>query len=110
MICRYKFQRRYFFIILVVLFLFPSIVLGADKENQPRDGSIEGWVSSINKEILYIDGKEYRLSENVKVFIGSENGWEITLNTITDVGYITHARIHVNRGMVQKIIILEVQQ
>jgi hypothetical protein len=67
-------------------------------------------VSSINWEVLYIDGQEYRLSENTRVFIGSENGWEITLNTITDVGHINKGRIHVSRGLVQKIVILEVQQ
>jgi hypothetical protein len=35
---------------------------------------------------------------------------EVTLNTITDVGHINKARIHVDRGLVQRIVILEVQQ
>lgn len=109
MICHYKLKKR-FFIVLFVLFLLPLNVLGAEKSSRSRDGSIDGWVSSINREALYIDGQEYKLSENARVFIGSENGWEITLNTITDVGHITHARVHVDRGLVQKIVILEVQQ
>jgi hypothetical protein len=57
-----------------------------------------------------MDGQEYRLSENARVFIGSESGWEVTLNTITDVGYINKARINVDKGLVQRIVVLEVQQ
>jgi hypothetical protein len=110
MLCHQKRQLKYLLFVSIFFILFPLIVMGADKNSRPNDGTIEGWVSSINREVLYIDGQEYRLSENTRVFIGSENGWEITLNTITDVGHINHARIHVNRGLVQKIVILEMQQ
>lgn len=110
MLCHQKRQLRYLLFVLIFFILLPIIAMGADKNSRPNDGSIEGWVSSINREVLYIDGQEYRLSENTKVLIGSENGWEITLNTITDVGHINNARIHINRGLVQKIVILEVQQ
>ncbi len=101
---------RYLFAISIFFTLLPLIVMGADKNRRSNDGSVEGWVSSINREILFIDGQEYRLSENARVFIGSESGWEITLNTITDVGQIHKARIHIDKGLVQRIVVLEVQQ
>jgi hypothetical protein len=82
----------------------------ADTDKRSRDGSIEGTVLSINKETLFIDGKEYPLSGSVRVFIGSESGWNVTLNTITDVGHIDKARIYLERGLVDRIIVLEVQQ
>jgi hypothetical protein len=103
-------QNRYLLTISVLFILLPLIVMGADKNRRSNDGNVEGWVSSINREVLYIDGQEYRLSENARVFIGSENGWEVTLNTITDVGQIHKARIHIDKGMVERIVILEVQQ
>jgi hypothetical protein len=103
-------QHRFLLTISVLFILFPLIVMGADKNRRSHDGSVEGWVSSINREVLYIDGQEYRLSENARVFIGSESGWEVTLTTITGVGYIDKARIHVDKGLVQRIVILEVQQ
>ena len=103
-------QHRFLLTISVLFILLPLIVMGADKNRRSNDGSVEGWVSSINREVLYIDGHEYRLSENARVFIGSESGWEVTLNTITDVGHINKAMIHVDRGLVQRIVILEVEQ
>jgi hypothetical protein len=110
MFCRQPRQFRYLFAMSIFFIFLPLIVVGADKNRRSNDGSVEGWVSSINREVLYIDGQEYRLSENTRVFIGSESGWEVTLNTITDVGHINKARIHVDRGLVQRIVILEVQQ
>lgn len=103
-------QHRFLLTISVLFILLPLIVMGADKNRRSHDGSVEGWVSSINREVLYIDGQEYRLSENVRVFIGTESGWEVTLTTITGVGYIDKARIQVDKGLVQRIVILEVQQ
>ena len=103
-------QFRYLFAMSIFFILLPLIVMGADKNRRSNGGSVEGWVSSINREVLYIDGQEYRLSENARVFIGSESGWEVTLTTITGVGYIDKARIHVDKGLVQRIVILEVQQ
>jgi hypothetical protein len=103
-------QNRFLLTISVLFILLPLIVMGADKNHRSNDGNVEGWVSSINREVLYIDGQEYRLSENVRVFIGSESGWEVTLNTITDVGQIHKALIHIDKGLVQRIVILEVQQ
>ena len=103
-------QHRFLLTISVFFILLPLIVMGADKNRRSNDGSVEGWVSSINREVLYIDGQEYRLSENVRVFIGTESGWEVTLTTITGVGYIDKARIQVDKGLVQRIVILEVQQ
>lgn len=110
MLCHHKRQLRYLLLVAICFILLPLIAMGADKNRRSADGSIEGWVSSINREVLYIDGQEYRLSENIRVFIGSENGWEITLNTITDVGYIDKARIYIDKRLVQRIVILEVQQ
>ena len=103
-------QFRYLFAMSIFFILLPLIVMGADKNRRSNDGSVEGWVSSINREVLYIDGQEYRLSENARVFIGSESGWEVTLTTITDVGQIHKALIHIDKGLVQRIVILEVQQ
>jgi hypothetical protein len=103
-------QFRYLFAISLFIILFPLVVMGADKNRRSNDGNVEGWVSSINREVLYIDGQEYRLSESVRVFIGSESGWEVTLTTITDVGQIHKALIHIDKGLVQRIVILEVQQ
>lgn len=107
---RYYKRYRYLLFVLVFVLLLPMIAIGADKNRRSHDGNIEGWVSSINGEALFIDGQEYKLSENTRVFIGSENGFEITLGTITGVGYIDKARIYLEKGYVQRIVILEVQQ
>ena len=110
MTCHQRRKLQYLLIVSIFFVLLPLIAMGADKNLRSNDGSIEGWVSSINREVLFIDGQEYKLSGDVRVFIGSESGWEITLNTITDVGYIDKARIYINKGKAQRIIILEVQQ
>jgi hypothetical protein len=106
----HKLKKRCLLFVSIIFLILPFIAIGADKTNRSNSGSIEGWISSINAETLYIDGQEYKLSENIRVFIGSENGFEITLKTITDVGYIDKARIHIGKGLVEKIVILEVQQ
>jgi hypothetical protein len=108
--CHRKRHSWFLFLASIIFIVCPLVIAGADNNRRSHDGSIEGWVSAINREVLYIDGQEYKLSENTRVFIGSENGWEITLNTITDVGQIRNARIHIDKGLVQKIVILEVQQ
>jgi hypothetical protein len=105
-----KRKFRYLLPVAIFLIVLSFTSLSADNNRRSNDGNIEGWVSSINQEVLYIDGQEYKLSENTRVFINSENGWEITLKTITDVGYINKAKVHVDKGLVQKIVILEVQQ
>lgn len=110
MVCHHKPQLRCLFIVSFILVLIPLIVVGADKNSRSRDGGIEGWVSAINREVLWIDGQEYKLSESARVYIGSEKGFEITLGTITGVGYIDKARIYLEKGYVQRIVILEVQQ
>ena len=110
MFCHQKGQLRYLVFVSIFFILLPLVAIGADMNRRSNDGSIEGWVSSINREVLYMDGQEYKLSENARVFIGSESGWEVTLNTITDVGYINKARINVDKGLVQRIVVLEVQQ
>lgn len=105
-------KNQFLFVALVLCFaaLIPLVCYGQDKGRRPSDGSIEGWVSYINKDVLFIDGQEYRLSETTRVFLGEGDRWEVTLKTITDVGHIDKARIYLERGAVQKIIVLEVQQ
>jgi len=71
---------------------------------------IEGWVSHITQNVLYIDGGRYPLSRDVIVTLDSEEGRRITLRTITKVGYIDKARLYIENGDVIKIVILEVQQ
>lgn len=106
----HKLRKRCLLFVSILCLTLPLIAIGADKNNRTHGGGIEGWVSSINPETLYIDGQEYKLSDNIRIFIGSENGFEITLSTITGVGYIDKARIYVEKGHVQRIVILEVQQ
>jgi hypothetical protein len=106
----HKLQTRCLLFVSILFMMLPLIATGADKNNRTHGGSVEGWVSSINAEALYIDGQEYKLSDNMRIFIGSENGFEITLSTITGVGYIDKARIYIDKGHVQRIVILEVQQ
>lgn len=110
MFCHQKKQVKFLAIVLIIFILMPFIGMSAEMGRRSSDGNIEGWVSSINREVLFVEGQEYKLSGNVRVFIGSESGWEVTLNTITDVGYIDKARIYIDKGQVQRIIILEVQQ
>lgn len=94
----------------LILVYAPLLVLAQTTNSRHRGGAVEGWVSSITGEILYLDGQEFPISSDVRVFVGSETGWELTLKTITDVGHIHRARIHLDRGQVHKIIVLEVQQ
>ncbi len=99
-----------FYSLLVFLTICLFVVFPAITANTQGTGTIEGWVSVITEDSLWIDGKEYPLYRNVRLTLDFEGGMEITLSTIISVGFINKARIHIDKGAVSHIVILEVHQ
>jgi hypothetical protein len=93
------------FLTICLFLIFPLINTSAQVTP-----TIEGWVSVITEDSLWIDGKEYPIAKNVRLTLDSERGQEMTLDDITGVGFINKARIHIEKGAVSHIVILEVHQ
>jgi hypothetical protein len=51
---------------------------------------------------------DYTLTKKVIITLDPENAQEIILRTVTGVGYIDKARIHIENSFVTKLAVLEV--
>jgi len=105
-----KIIRFTFLVTALLITIFVSMFIECEAVSPVMNGAVEGWVSHITMNYLYIDGNHYPISRDVNVVLNTEEGREITLKTIVSVGHIQRARLHIERGSVVKIVILEVEQ
>lgn len=95
---------------LILLILLMSLLLPLVSQSDEGTQTIFGRVDYINKNSLFMNGREYPLASGVRVTNSAERSVDVALGTITSVGFINKARIYVEQGYVTRIVIMEVPQ
>jgi hypothetical protein len=97
-------------VVIVVLSCFSVPLRAADRPGESKQGAylvVEGRVTTVTARSLMIDDKYYSISPFVRVYNNhTENGREISMQTIANIGKIDKARIYLIGGKVEKIIVL----
>ena len=85
----------------------PCVFAEHKEEKQGPYLVLEGKVSQITARSLVIDGQAYPISKFARVFWGSKDGRETTLQLVVNVGKIDLARLYILGGKVEKIVVLK---
>lgn len=94
--------------ILLGVMAVPAVLAEHRSEKQGPYLVIDGAVSRIEARSLVIDGQQYPISIFARVFMGSIDGKETSLQLVVNVGKIDQARLYVLGGKVEKIVVLKI--
>jgi hypothetical protein len=92
---------------LLVSVEVPAVLAEHKEEMQGPYLVIEGSVSRIVARTLVIDGQQYPISMHARVFMGSKDGQETSLQLMVNVGKIDQARLYILGGKVERIVVLK---
>jgi FlaG/FlaF family flagellin (archaellin) len=105
-----RFNRVLSVVALALMIAVVPVVVLAGEIKEKKEGYytvVEGLVSQINALMLVIDGQQYPLSGFARIYLGSLNGQEISMQSIAGIGKIDKARIYLLGGRVEKIVVLK---
>lgn len=95
------------FLAVLILALTTNLVQ-ADETSITKEGPylvISGNVTNVTARMLTINSQSYPVSMFVRVFSSAENGREIPMQTIANIGKIDLAKIYILGGKVEKIVV-----
>jgi len=95
------------FTLLLVSVNAPVVFAEHKEEKQGPYLVVEGMISQISARSLVVDGQQYPISMYARVFMGSKEGQEMSLQMVVNVGKIDLAKLYIIGGKVEKIMVLQ---
>jgi len=96
---------------LVIMFwVLVAIIQPAAGAGSNKEAVITTQISSITKHELFANGNRFFISPGVKIVLYTENGNEITLQSLVSVGQVEMAELHIVGNRVVKIVVIEMRQ